>query len=61
MNTYLGTPASYHMSVSNPDNVFGGPIRTVTGNTSSRNDFLTDNGVVHYMPEVLIKPEEAKK
>jgi uncharacterized surface protein with fasciclin (FAS1) repeats len=61
MVTYPVTPASYRMSVSNPDDVFAGPIRVVTGNTSSRNDFLTDNGVVHYMPEVLIRPEEAKK
>lgn len=61
MYPFLGTPASYSMAVSNPDNISGGPIRTVTGNTSARNDFLTDNGVVHYMPEVLIHPEEAKK
>lgn len=61
MNYYLGTPAYYRMAVSNPDNIFSGPIRQVTGNTSSRNDYLSDNGVVHYMPEVLIKPEEAKK
>jgi uncharacterized surface protein with fasciclin (FAS1) repeats len=60
MEYYLGTPASYNMAVRNPDDVFGGPIRQVTGNTSSRNDNLTDNGVVHYMPEVLIRPEEAK-
>lgn len=58
---YPGTPASYSMSVRNPDDVFGSPIGQVTGNISSRNDYLTDNGVVHYMPAVLIRPEQAKK
>jgi uncharacterized surface protein with fasciclin (FAS1) repeats len=58
---YLGTPASYTMSVRDPEDIFGGPIAQVTGNTSSRNDHLTDNGIVHYMPAVLITPEKATK
>lgn len=51
----------YTFSYLNPANPFEGTIRSVSGNTSRRNDNLTDNGVVHYMPQVLILPEEAKK
>lgn len=60
-NVYLGTPASYNMSVRNPDDISGSPVGQVMGNTSSRNDYLTDNGVVHYMPQVLITMEQALK
>lgn len=55
---YRGLPAEYTLSVYTPENL---PLRGITGNISGRNDNLTDNGIVHYIPGTLYTPEEAKK
>lgn len=55
----LGNPGEYTFRVFHPTVL--GPLRSVTGNISGRNDNLTDNGIVHYIPAVLYYPEEAKK
>lgn len=58
---YINGATEYIFSYQDPARPFLGTLRSVAGNTSRRNDNLTDNGVVHYLPQVLILPDEAKK
>ncbi|WP_109699393.1 fasciclin domain-containing protein [Chitinophaga deserti] len=60
-NLYLGTDATYTLSVTDPANPWAGPIRSATGNVESRSDYQADNGLVHHLPGYLITPEEARK
>ncbi|SEA84508.1 Fasciclin domain-containing protein [Chitinophaga terrae (ex Kim and Jung 2007)] len=60
-NTYQVSPTVYTFGYQDPARPFLGVLRSVTGNTSRRNDNLTDNGVVHYLPGVVVMPEEALK
>lgn len=59
-NSYVtaGRPSEYTMVAMNQ---IGNNLHTVVGNISGRNDNLTDNGVIHYIPQMLYTPEEAKK
>ncbi len=60
-NTYLATPTEFSFAYIDPDNPALGNQGTVYGNTSRKNDNLTDNGIVHYLPDLVIKPEAAIK
>lgn len=60
-NTYLGSATEYAFSYIDPANPAWGNLGTVNGNTSRKNDNLTDNGIVHYMPDLVIKPNVALK
>ncbi|NSL85270.1 fasciclin domain-containing protein [Chitinophaga sp. Mgbs1] len=60
-NTYQVSPTEYWLSYSDPENPALGNQGTVYGNTSRKNDNLTDNGIVHYLPDLVIKPKAALK
>ncbi|WP_170137881.1 fasciclin domain-containing protein [Chitinophaga dinghuensis] len=60
-STYQVTPTEFSFSYVDPDNPALGNQGTVYGNTSRKNDNLTDNGIVHYLPDLVIKPEVAIK
>ncbi|RBL89440.1 fasciclin domain-containing protein [Chitinophaga flava] len=60
-NTYMLAPTEYSFAYINPENPALGSLGTVYGNTSRKNDNLTNNGIVHYLPDLVIKPKEALK
>jgi uncharacterized surface protein with fasciclin (FAS1) repeats len=63
-NTYQLTPGQYTLGFVEPptaDRTYELPIRGATSNISGRNDNLTDNGIVHYLPSTVVLPEEASK
>lgn len=62
--TYRPTPGYVSASFIDPpteERPWELPVRSFTGNISNRNDNLTDNGVIHYLPGVLVQPAEAIK
>ncbi|SHM47822.1 Fasciclin domain-containing protein [Chitinophaga jiangningensis] len=54
-------PAEFTFGYKDPARPVLGVIRTVSSNTSRLTDNLTDNGIVHDMPGLVILPEEAQK
>ncbi|RFS21713.1 fasciclin domain-containing protein [Chitinophaga silvatica] len=55
------TPSEFSLAYQDPENPALGSQGTVYGNTSRKNDNLTDNGIVHYLPDLVIKPKVALK
>lgn len=60
-NNYLQTPTEFTFGYMDPARAYLGVLRRVSGNISRLTDNLTDNGIVHYMPQLVILPEEAQK
>ncbi|UYQ95643.1 fasciclin domain-containing protein [Chitinophaga horti] len=63
-DTYRQQPTSIAITFTDPateERPWDQPVRDVTSNIPGRIDNLTDNGVVHYIPDVLVLPNEAEK
>ena len=61
VNRYYGTPPTFYVRVWTAKSVQQQIVRTVTANIPARADYLSDNGIVHIIPEVLVLPSEAEK
>ncbi|WP_423735924.1 fasciclin domain-containing protein [Chitinophaga caseinilytica] len=51
---------TYTLSVFTPNDPWS-PIGGAMGTVAARSDFQTDNGLVHNLPQLLIKPDQARK
>lgn len=63
-DTYRLLPASYSFAFVEPATEarpWDQSVRGIESDISGRNDNLTDNGIVHYLPQVVVLPDEAKK